>query len=46
MDWRESNPEHRESLSLSLFNQDLLERLGGSWTLPRSCRLTGYVARL
>jgi hypothetical protein len=34
MDWPESNPEHWESLSLSLFNQDLLERLGGSWDAP------------
>jgi hypothetical protein len=34
MDWPESNPEHWESLSLSLFNEDLLERLGGSWDAP------------
>jgi hypothetical protein len=34
MEWLESNPEHWESLSLSLFNQDLLERLGGSWDAP------------
>ena len=34
MDWPKSNPEHWESLSLSLFNEDLLERMGGSWDAP------------
>ena len=34
MDWPESNPEHWESLSLSLFDEDLLNRLGGSWDGP------------
>jgi hypothetical protein len=34
MEWLESNPEHWESLSLSVFNEDLLERLGGRWDAP------------
>jgi hypothetical protein len=34
MDWPESNPEHWESLSLSVYNEDLLHRLGGSWDGP------------
>lgn len=34
MDWPESNPEHWESQSLSVFNEDLLRRLGGSWDGP------------
>jgi hypothetical protein len=34
MDWAESNPEHWESLSLGLFNESLLHRLGGSWKGP------------
>jgi hypothetical protein len=36
MDWPESNPEHWESLSLSLFNEDLLIRQGGCWDGPPS----------
>jgi hypothetical protein len=34
MDWPESNPEHWESLSMSVFNDDLLEASGGSWEAP------------
>ena len=34
MDWPESNPEHWESLSLTLFNDEILARLGGSWDGP------------
>ena len=34
MEWAESNPEHWESLSLGLFNEGLLHRLGGSWNGP------------
>jgi hypothetical protein len=34
MDWPESNPEHWESLSLSLFDEELLNRQGGSWDGP------------
>jgi hypothetical protein len=34
MDWPDSNPEHWESLSLSIFNEDLLFRLGGGWDGP------------
>jgi hypothetical protein len=34
MDWPESNPEHWESLSLGLHDEDLLNRLGGSWDGP------------
>jgi hypothetical protein len=32
--WTESNPEHWESLSLTLFDDDLLTQLGGSWDAP------------
>ncbi len=32
--WPESNPEHWESLSLGLHNEDLLARLGGGWDGP------------
>ena len=41
MDWPESNPEHWESLSLSLFNQDLLERLRRFMGRSRRRRRTG-----
>lgn len=34
IDWPESNPEHWESVSLSVFNERLLQRLGGSWDGP------------
>jgi hypothetical protein len=34
MDWPESNPEHWESLSLSVFNEDMLYHLGGGWDGP------------
>jgi hypothetical protein len=34
MDWPESNPEHWESMSLTVFDDDLLARLGGSWDAP------------
>ncbi len=34
MDWPESNPEHWESLWLSVFNEDLLARLDGAWDAP------------
>ncbi len=34
VDWPESNPEHWESKSLSLHNEDLLTRLGGAWDGP------------
>jgi hypothetical protein len=34
MEWVESNPEHWESLSLSLHNEALLNRLDGSWDGP------------
>jgi hypothetical protein len=34
MERSESNPEHWESLSLSLLNEELLHRLGGSWDAP------------
>ncbi len=34
MEWAESNPEHWESLSLGLFNEQLLHRLGGRWDAP------------
>src|SRR6202011_2048888 len=34
MDWPESNPEHWESLSASVFNEKLLAHLGGSWDAP------------
>lgn len=32
--WPESNPEHWESLSLGLHNEDLLVRMGGAWDGP------------
>ncbi len=34
MEWPESNPEHWESLSLGLHNEDLLTRLDGAWDAP------------
>jgi hypothetical protein len=34
MHWPESNPEHWESASLSAYDDNLLERLGGSWEAP------------
>ena len=34
MDWPESNPEHWESLSLGLHNEDLLTRMDGAWDAP------------
>lgn len=34
MEWAESNPEHWESLSLGLYNEDLLVRLDGGWDAP------------
>ncbi len=34
MDWPESNPEHWESLSLTVFDDELMDRLGGSWDAP------------
>ncbi len=34
MDWPESNPEHWESQSLALYNEDLLDRLRGGWNAP------------
>jgi hypothetical protein len=34
MVWLESNPEHWESLSLSLHNEELLNRMAGSWDAP------------
>lgn len=34
MDDLESNPEHWESLSVALYNEDLLVRLGGTWDAP------------
>ena len=34
MDWPESNPEHWESLSMTVYDDDLLEALGGSWREP------------
>ncbi len=34
MVWTASNPEHYESLSLSVFDEDLLTGLGGSWDAP------------
>lgn len=34
MDWPESNPEHWESLSVALYNEDLLIRRGGTWDAP------------
>jgi hypothetical protein len=32
--WTESNPEHWESGSLTVYNEDLLIRLGGAWDAP------------
>ena len=34
MEWPESNPEHWESLSLSLHHEELRNRLAGSWDAP------------
>ncbi len=34
VEWSQSNPEHWESLSLGLFDEGLLHRLGGSWDAP------------
>jgi hypothetical protein len=34
MEWPESNPEHWESLSLTVHNNDLLARLDGAWDAP------------
>ena len=34
IDWPESNPEHWESLSLSLFDERLLVQLEGAWDAP------------
>ncbi|MGO8871866.1 MAG: sulfotransferase family protein [Acidimicrobiales bacterium] len=34
MDWPESNPEHWESSSLTVYNDALLADLGGSWEAP------------
>jgi hypothetical protein len=34
MDWPESNPEHWESLGLTLLDDRLLVALGGSWDAP------------
>lgn len=34
MEWSQSNPEHWESLSLTLFDEEILNRLGGSWDGP------------
>jgi hypothetical protein len=34
MDWPESNPEHWESLSLGLHNENLLVRFDGEWDAP------------
>jgi hypothetical protein len=34
IDWPESNPEHWESLSLSLFDEKFLIRLDGAWDAP------------
>jgi hypothetical protein len=34
VEWLESNPEHWESLSLSVYDNQLLFRLGGSWDAP------------
>jgi len=34
MEWPESNPEHWESLSLGVHNEDLLGAMGGSWDGP------------
>ena len=34
MDWPESNSEHWESVSLTVYNDHLLSKLGGSWEAP------------
>ncbi len=34
VEWAESNPEHWESLSLTLYDEDLLVRFDGSWDAP------------
>jgi hypothetical protein len=34
MDWPESNSEHWESVSLTVYNDHLLAKLGGSWEAP------------
>ncbi len=34
VEWAESNPEHWESLSLALYDEDLLARFDGSWDAP------------
>ena len=34
MDWPESNSEHWESISLTVYNDHLLTTLGGSWEAP------------
>ena len=34
MDWPESNSEHWESVSLTVYNDQLLTKLGGSWEAP------------
>ena len=34
MDWPESNPEHWESSSITVYDDELLADLGGSWEAP------------
>jgi hypothetical protein len=34
MDWPESNPEHWESSALTVYDDDVLADLGGSWDAP------------
>ena len=34
MDWPESNSEHWESVSLTVYNDHLLTKLGGNWEAP------------
>jgi hypothetical protein len=34
VEWAESNPDHWESLSLTLYDEGLLARLDGSWDAP------------
>jgi hypothetical protein len=34
MDWEASNPEHFESLTAALYDDDLLTTMGGSWDAP------------
>jgi hypothetical protein len=34
VDWAESNPEHWESRTLTVYNEDLLIRLDGGWDAP------------